>query len=233
MRQDPLLASIGGMLRRFKRAEAWLRNAGLPTSLARVPVWLLCVHYCLMMRGKTARITRIAERIARWLETITELAQHADARTELIDMDGGMRNDIESTKRTLVLLRELCVDVGGMFHSIGFESRFLAHTQETFLAVADESCITATTLQRAIEMHDTRALLLLRQMEAAERASGTAVDSAPEAAMDEVIDGVNGPINGPINGPTNMPANALPPGPESQCGAGQSVAKRVVTPAQA
>ncbi|GGY08956.1 hypothetical protein GJV26_05165 [Massilia dura] len=233
MRQDPLLASIGGMLRRFKRAEAWLRNAGLPTSLARVPVWLLCMHYCLMMRGKTARITRIAERIARWLETITELAQHESARTELIDMDGGMRNDIESTKRTLLLLRELCVDVGGMFRSTGFKSRFLEHTQETFMAVADESFMTATTLQRAIEMHDTRALSLLREMEEAERASGTVVDSAPEAAMDEVVDGVVGPANGPATALPPGVATDMPSGPESQRDASQSVAKRVVTPVQA
>lgn len=175
MRQDPLLASIGGMLRRFKRAETWLRKAGLPVVLARVPIWLLCLQYCVMMRGKTARITRIAQRIARWLETITELSQHEKARLELIDMDSGMRNDIESTKRTLLQLRELCVDVSAMFDSIGFKSAMLDTTQETFLVVVDESCITATTLQRALEMHDTRALALLRELHEAERAgNGTA-----------------------------------------------------------
>jgi hypothetical protein len=169
MHHDPFLAGIGGMLRRYRCAEAWLRRAGLPVVLARVPVWLLCLQYCIMMRGKTTRITRVAGRIARWLETITELSQHENARTELIDMDGGMRNDIESTKRTLLLLRELCVDVGGMFDSIGFKSAFLDSTQETFLAVVDESCVTATTLQRALEMHDVRALALLREMEVAGR----------------------------------------------------------------
>jgi hypothetical protein len=178
MRQDPLLASIGGMLRRFKRAETWLRSAGLPVFLARVPVWLLCLQYCIMMRGKTRRISRVGERIARWLETITELSQHDTARTELLDMDGGMRNDIESTKRTLLLLRDLCVDVGGMFHTIGFHSRLLESTQQTFLVVVDECCITATTLQRALEMHDVRALALLREMHAAEQADDVTVDEA-------------------------------------------------------
>lgn len=182
MSQDSLLASIGGMLRQFKRAEAWLRKVGLPTSLARVPVWVLCLQYCIMMRKKTARITRIAERIAHWLETITALSRSDKARLELLDMDGGMRNDIESTKRTLLLLRELCVDVGSMFHSIGFKARILANTQQTFLALVDESCGTATTLQRALEMHDARALALLRAMEEADRSrdgEGTvAVDAA-------------------------------------------------------
>lgn len=190
MRQDPLLASIGGMLRRFKRAEAWLRKAGLPTFLAHVPVWLLCVHYCIMMRAKTARITRISERITRWLETITELSQHEKARIELLDMDGGMRNDLESTKRTLLLLRGLCIDVGGMFDSIGFKAAMLENTQQTFLAVVDESCVTATTLQRALEMHDMRALVLLQQMQDAERSmsqqAGAAFDSPAEVISDRI-----------------------------------------------
>jgi hypothetical protein len=93
-------------------------------------------------------------------------------------MDSGMRNDIESTKRTLLLLRELSVDVGGMFDSIGFQSRFLDSTQEKFLAIVEESCITATTLQRAMEMHDVRALALLREMHEAEHAGAV---EAPEA----------------------------------------------------
>ncbi|MBB3224078.1 hypothetical protein [Pseudoduganella umbonata] len=186
MHQDPLLASIGGMLRRFKRAEAWLRSAGLPVFLARVPVWLLCLQYCLMMRGKTVRISRVAGRITQWLETITELSQHENARTELLDMDGGMRNDLESTKRTLRLLRELCVDVGGMFDSIGVASRLLDSMQESFLDVVDDASITATTLQRALEMHDMRALVLLREMHEAECQGGleeaNAASVPPEAA---------------------------------------------------
>lgn len=173
MRQDPMLASIGGMLNKFKRAEDWLRKAGLPTFLARVPVWLLCVHYCIMMEGKTTRISRIAQRIARWLETIEELAQNDKARMELIDIDCGMRNDIESTKRTLFVLRELCVDVGRLFGSIGFRSRILDRTQKAFMAVVDESCTTATTLQRALELHDNRALLLLRELQEAEKSGSS------------------------------------------------------------
>jgi len=169
MRQDPLLASIGGMLQKCRRAEAWLRQAGLPIFFARLPVWGLCLHYCFMMTGKTRRISRIAERITRWMETITGLSNNEKARLELLDMDLGMRSDIESTKRTLQLLRELSVDVGALFDSIGYQSLLLARTQAKFMDVVDDACTTATRLQRALEMHDARALALLREMEEHER----------------------------------------------------------------
>jgi hypothetical protein len=209
MRQDPLLASIGGMLRKFKRAEAWLRHAGLPTFLARVPIWLLCVHYCLMMRGKTGRIARIGYKIDRWLATITELSRHEKARVELIDVDHGMRNDIESTKKTLLLLRELCVDVGTLFGSIGFHSVILARTQREFLAVVDESCDTATTLQRALELHDARALALLRQMHELERAASRGAGNA-DGREDDRSDSVENTAIDAISQP-NVTAGAPAP----------------------
>lgn len=172
MRQDPLSTGIGDMLQKFRRMESWMRRFGIPPVLARMPVWVLCVHYCMMMRGKTARIAKVAQRIERWLETIMELSRQDASRTELIDMDRGMRNDIESTKRTLLALREISLDVGTMFCSIGFHSRLLDRTQQGFLNVVDNSCATATTLQDALEAHDTHALQLLRQTQ--ERDGGRA-----------------------------------------------------------
>ena len=172
MRQDPLSAGIGDMLQKFRRMESWMRRFGIPPVLARMPVWVLCLHYCLMMRGKTARIAKVAERIERWLDTIKELSRQNDSRTELIDMDQGMRNDIESTKRTLLALRGISLDVGTMFCSIGFRSRLLDRTQQGFLNAVDASCATAMTLQDALETHDRHALLLLRQM--AQAAGGQA-----------------------------------------------------------
>jgi len=169
MRQDPLLSNIGEILQKFRRMETRMRKAGLPGFLARLPVWVLCLHYCFMMHGKTMRIDRIGERIEHWLETITGLSHNVHARTELIDMDRSMRNDIESTKRTLLTLRELCVDVATMFGSIGFASRLLERTQRAFLDAVDDACITATTLQRALEGHDNRAIELLRQLDAREQ----------------------------------------------------------------
>ena len=99
----------------------------------------------MMIEGKKT----LAERIERWLDTIMALSRQDDSRTELIDMDRGMRNDIESTKRTLLLLRELCVDVGGMFDSIGLASRLLDSTQERFLDVVDEASREACHIRHA------------------------------------------------------------------------------------
>ncbi|GGY86172.1 hypothetical protein ACFFTM_16685 [Pseudoduganella plicata] len=158
-----------------------MRKAGLPGILARLPVWVLCLYYCFMMHGKTIRIDRVAERIEHWLETVTALSHNATGRTELIDTDRSMRNDIESTKRTLLTLRELCVDVASMFHSIGFTSRMLEQTQRAFLDAVDDACITASTLQRALEGHDNRAIELLRRLDACEHA----VPPAPQPGESE------------------------------------------------
>jgi len=166
MRNDPLIAYIGGLLQKFKRFETLMRQFGLPLFLAQIPTWFLCLNYCIMMEGKTARISRIARRIQRWLNTVRELSAHEKARTELIDIDCGMRDNIEATKRTLLQLRELCVDIVAMFASIGFRSWMLSRTQRTFLQAVDLSCETATTLQGALAAHDNRALSILRQEQA-------------------------------------------------------------------
>jgi hypothetical protein len=176
----PTVVWIGAALRKCQRTEARLRKAGLPAWLSRAPAWLLCLYYCNMMRGKTARIAAVSQRICRWLETIAALSQHDRARTELIDIDSGMRNDIEATKRTLLQLRALCAEVGTLFGSLGFDAAVLDRTQQAFLFVVDDACVTATTLQRALEVHDLRALMLLRECDDAERARSSP-PSSPSA----------------------------------------------------
>lgn len=164
MRQDRLSAHIGITLQKLRKMETRLSRAGLPACLARLPVWALCLIYCTMMRNKAVRIARIEQRIRGWLGSIRELSRHEKGRTELIDLDSGMRNDLDTTKRTLLALREVCLDVGTMFGSIGFRSRLLARTQRTFVTAIDTSCATATALQLALQSHDRCALALLREM---------------------------------------------------------------------
>jgi hypothetical protein len=187
MRTDPLIASIGGLLRKFKRFETQAQRFGLPLFLAQLPTWFLCLNYCIMMEGKTARIARISRRIQRWLGTVRELSAHEKARTELIDVDRGMRDDIEATKRSLLQLRELCVNIGTLFSSIGFRSWMLDRTQRAFLKVVDVSCELSTNLQGALEAHDNRALSILRQEQAQKLAlEASAAAHAAHAAAQPV-----------------------------------------------
>lgn len=183
MRQDRLSAHIGITLQKLRRMETRLARAGMPPCLARLPVWALCLIYCAMMRNKTARIGRIEQRIHSWLDTIRELSRHEKGRTELVDLDSSMRNDIETTKRTLLALRDVCLDIGTMFGSIGFRSRLLTRTQQAFVTVVDESCATATALQIALQSHDRCALALLRATEPGhETAQAGETPSRPAAA---------------------------------------------------
>lgn len=171
MRHDPIIAGLSGMLRKIKRMEDWLRRAGLPSILARLPLSLLCLNYCVMMAGKSMRLARIGERIHRWLCTVEELAASEKAKLEMIDLDRGMRDDIEATKRTILSLRELCDDVARLFASAGYRSWLLDRVQRRFADVVEDCCNTATRLQQALESHDRRALALLRQLQAEQQAA--------------------------------------------------------------
>jgi hypothetical protein len=187
MRTDPLITSIGGLLRKFKRFETQAQRFGLPLFLAQLPTWFLCLNYCMMMEGKTARIARISRRIRRWLGTVRELSAHEKARTELIDVDHGMREDIEISKRSLLQLRELCINVGALFGNMGFHSWMLDRTQRAFITVVDLSCALSTTLQGALEAHDNRALSILRQEQAQKLAlEASAAAHAAHAAAQPV-----------------------------------------------
>lgn len=171
MRQDPVIAGLSGLLQKYRQTEEWLRRAGLPAVLARLPLSLICLNYCGMLFGKTLRLARIATRIHRWLLTVERVSQSEKARTEMIDLDGGMRDDIEATKRTIESLRDLCLGVAQLFASVGHRSRLLDKVQQMFTGVVDDCCNTATRLQQALAEHDQRALSLLRQMQAEQQAA--------------------------------------------------------------
>lgn len=171
MRPDSVNVSIARMLLKVKKLEGWLRSAGFPDFLVGVPCSLLCLHYCYTLEAKMGRITGISLRIKKWLKAINALSSDAHARTELIDIDMGMRNDIEVTKRTLSELREISVQVAKLFDRVGCTSRRLESLQDAFLQVLSESYECATVLQGALAEHDRRALALLRQMQAESNAA--------------------------------------------------------------
>lgn len=208
MRPDSVHVSIAAMLLKFKRLEVWLRSAGVPDFLARVPCSLLLLHYCHTLEAKTARITGISLRIKKWLKSISDLSADAHARTELIDIDMGMRNDIEITKRTLWELRDLSLEVARMFNNVGCTSRRLLRLQEAFLQVLTESYETATVLQGALAAHDQRALTLLRQMQADDKAAeARAAETRAAEARAAAVAGPSSPAapSGPSSssGPSN------------------------------
>jgi len=167
MRPDSINAGIAAMLQRFRKVELWLRAAGLPGALARLPCSLLCLHYCYGMRRKTARIDRVASRIRDWLASVVDLAGDAHARMELIDVDRSMHDDVETTKRTLDELRALSLDVMRLFTEVEYTPARLQRTQALFVQALAGAHDSACALQHVLAEHDRRALALLRDGEAA------------------------------------------------------------------
>jgi hypothetical protein len=170
MRNDPLAFSVGSLLQKFKSFELWLVKAGLPGMLARLPVWLLSLHFCILISRKTMRIARLRRRIEHWLTTVQQFSGLESSQTEMLDLDHGMRDDIEVTKRGIATLGELCEEVGRLFVVIEFRSWLLECAQRRFHRVVEQTCIAATVLQQTLELHDSRALDLLRRQQSSQQA---------------------------------------------------------------
>lgn len=182
MHPHPVNRSIWAMLSKFKKFEQRLCAAGLPDCLARLPYWVLALHYCYTMQGRMARIERIAGRIRVWLASVQALCAKEEAATELIDIRKDMHDDIEVTKRTLWDLREICLDVTRLFGNVGYSSRRLARLQDGLVTLLSESYDSATQLQEVIAEHDRIALALLRhrQERALELAQGVEQELEPD-----------------------------------------------------
>jgi hypothetical protein len=166
---------VGDSTRRLidavKKLENTLHSVGLPRFVARLPVWWLCWHYCRMLDQKIVRIRRITGKFERWMLAIRSLASEGMARMEMIDVDRGMRDDIEVTKNTMWELRGYCIDIGRMFDQLGYQSPALKRRQATFLQLLETSCVSASTMQEALTAHDETVLALLRAQQLRERAA--------------------------------------------------------------
>lgn len=174
MRPHPVNACIWDRLLKLRRLEQRLVAIGLPGVLARVPYWLFSLQYCYEMEAKIVRIRRISHRIRTWHDSMQTLCTREGAELELIDIGLGMRDDIESTKRTLADLREICKDVTRLFGGVGYRSRRLRRMEDDFVELLSQSYDTANALQHLLADHDQKALTLLRQLQDAA--------SAPERA---------------------------------------------------
>jgi hypothetical protein len=166
---SPVGQNLERLLAAVRELEQRMYAAGLPRFLARVPVWWLCWHYCRMLDGKIARMDAIRKKFARWLPTVRSLATEEASRTEMIDLDRGLRADITGTRGAMLELRHYCVEVGKRFETLGYSSAALQRRQSAFLALLDESCALAATLLDEVDAHDTQALALLQAEQLRER----------------------------------------------------------------
>lgn len=174
----PVSDNVERLLVAVRQLEARLHAAGLPRFLARLPVWWLCWHYCRMLDGKIVRMDRIRGKFKRWLPVIRSLATEEKSRTEMIDLDRGLRADINGTRNAMWELRDYCIDVGSRFEKLGYVSEALQRRQKIFLGMLEESCELAALLLEEVDAHDCQALALLQAEQLRERAA-TAQAAAP------------------------------------------------------
>ena len=165
----PIGDSTRRLIAAVKKLENTLNTVGLPRFVARLPVCLLCWHYCRTLDQKIVRIRRIASKFEQWLPAIRTFGNDGPAHLELIDVDHSMRDDIEVTKKTMWELRGYCIDVGRMFEQLGYQSQRLKRRQATFLQVLESSCVSASTMQEALVAHDSAVLAVLRAQQTYER----------------------------------------------------------------
>jgi hypothetical protein len=172
MRPSSISVSIVQLLRAVKRIEHGMRFIGLPRFLARLPVGCLCWYYCKLLDEKIARIGRVGEKIRRWRGALQEMGREGPAQTELIDMDKGLHADLESTRKVLWELREVCLDVARMFERLGVSSTGLLRRQHIFLRVLEESYASAGMMQELLATHDKVAIALLQQLSQSRQQQG-------------------------------------------------------------
>lgn len=158
----PIVDSTRRLIAAVKKLEHSLHTAGLPRFVARLPVRWLCWYYCRMLGQKTVRMQRIAHKFERWLPAIEAAAHDKVARLEFIDMDHGMRDDIEVTKRTMRDLRHHCIDIARIFDQLGYQSLRLRQQQAMFVAVLESACTAASAMQAAVHAHDADVLARLQ-----------------------------------------------------------------------
>jgi hypothetical protein len=167
----PVGQNVERLLDEVRKLERRLYAAGLPCFLARLPVWWLCWHYCRMLDGKIARMERIHGKFSRWLPVVRKLGVEEPSRTEMIDMDRGLRADIGSTRSAMWELRGYCIDIGSRFEKLGYVSASLQRRQKIFVGMLEESCQLASMLLDEVEAHDSQALALLQAEQLRERAA--------------------------------------------------------------
>lgn len=171
MRNRSRIGRISPSVQRCKELSRVLQRAGMPDFMACLPLSLLSLQHCLILRRKTARIAVIEGRMQRWLATVRDMSAHERARSEFLDLDHSMRNDIVGARDSMRDLCELCSEICGSFAVIGHESDLLERYRQRFVDVVARACVLSDTLVDAIDAHDRCALDIRQQQHALEQAA--------------------------------------------------------------
>ncbi|MBA5686730.1 hypothetical protein [Rugamonas apoptosis] len=168
-------APIGISLERLLASVRWLeqrsRAVGLPPVLARLPMRWLCWHYCRMLQTKIVRMRRISTKFRRWVVVVRQMAAIGAERLEMLDLDKGLTDAVESTRQSLWELRDCCLEIDTMFAQLGYVSARLQRRQQELLQAISDSCELAGVLQAELSAHDNAVLARLRDLRAQELAA--------------------------------------------------------------
>lgn len=159
-------------LERLLAGVRWLERhahaAGLPSVLARLPMRCLCWHYCRVLQRKIVHMQRICAKFRRWLSVVRQMASDGKTRLEMLDLDKGLTDAVESTRKSLLELRDCCLEIDTMFAQLGCVSGLLRRRQQELLQAIAEACGLADVLQAELSAHDEAVLARLRDLRAQE-----------------------------------------------------------------
>ena len=178
MSNVPIRISLERLLASVRWLERRSHAIGLPPVLARLPMRWLCWHYCRMLQRKIVRMRGISAKFRRWLAMVRKMASDGRASLELLDLDKGLTDAVESTRKSLWALRDCCLEIDTMFAQLGYASALLRRRQQELLQEIADSCALAGVLQTELSAHDDAVLARLRIMRAQELAAGGALPGA-------------------------------------------------------
>lgn len=171
MSNVPIRISLERLLASVRWLEQRARAIGLPPALACLPMRWLCWHYCRVLRRKIVRMHHISGKFRRWLAVVRKMASDARTRLEMLDLDKGMTDAVESTRKSLLELRDCCLEIDTMFAQLGYVSARLRRRQQELLQAIADACALAGVLQAELSAHDDAVLARLRELRAQELAA--------------------------------------------------------------
>ncbi|HJV01315.1 MAG TPA: hypothetical protein VJ752_12245 [Burkholderiaceae bacterium] len=171
MSNVPIRFSFERLLAGVRWLERRSHAIGLPPVLAQLPMRWLCWHYCRILQRKIVRMRGISAKFRRWLAVVRKMASDGRASLEMLDLDKGLTDAVESTRKSMWELRDCCLEIDTMFEQLGYVSARLRRRQQELLQEIADSCALAGVLQAELSAHDAAVLARLRALRAQELAA--------------------------------------------------------------